>query len=99
MSTIGQLLIFLLDIYMYVIIASVVVSWLIAFEVINTRNPAAARLLDMLNRATEPVYRRLRKFIPPLGGMDLSPLAVIVIIYVLQSIIMRTLVLRIPYGL
>lgn len=99
MGLIGQLLVFLLDIYMYVVIASVIVSWLIAFDVINTRNPAAARLVELLNRATEPVYRRLRKFIPPLGGMDLSPLVVIVIIYLLQNIIMRALVYRIPYGI
>ena len=99
MSAIGQILIFALDIYMYVIIASVVISWLLAFEVINVRNEQAARLVALLNRATEPVYKRLRKFIPPLGGMDLTQLIVIVAIYLLQNIIMRTLVFRVPYGL
>lgn len=99
MSAIGQLLIFALDVYMYVIIASVVISWLIAFDVINTRNEQAARLVALLNRATEPVYRRLRKFIPPLGGMDLTPLVVIVAIYFLQNVILRTLVYQVPYGL
>lgn len=99
MSAIGQLLIFALDIYMYVIIASVVISWLIVFEVVNTRNPAAARLVALLNRATDPVYKHLRKFIPPLGGMDLTPLVVIFGIYLLQNIILRTLVMHVPYGL
>ena len=99
MSALGQILTFALDLYLYVVIASVVISWLIAFDVVNTRNEQAARLAALLDRATEPVYRRLRKFIPPLGGMDLSPLVVIMAIYLLQNIIMRTLILRIPYGL
>ena len=99
MSALGQILTFALDLYLYVVIASVVISWLIAFDVVNTRNEQAARLVTLLDRATDPVYRRLRKFIPPLGGMDLSPLVVIMAIYLLQNIIMRTLILRIPYGL
>ena len=99
MSALGQILTFALDLYLYVVIASVVISWLIAFDVVNTRNEQAARLVALLDRATDPVYRRLRKFIPPLGGMDLSPLVVIMGIYLLQNIIMRTLILRIPYGL
>ncbi|MBI4030247.1 MAG: YggT family protein [Proteobacteria bacterium] len=83
----GKLLYLALDIYMWIIIASVVVSWLIAFEVVNTRSPQAANLVRLLNKATEPVYKPLRKFIPPIGGIDITPIIVIFGIYLLQRIV------------
>lgn len=80
MALIGNLLILLLEIYFWVIIASVIVSWLIAFEVINPRSEQAKNLLGLLDRATEPVFRPLRKFVPPIGGIDLTPIVVILLI-------------------
>ena len=65
-------------------IASVVVSWLVAFGVLNTRNDVVYRALDILNRITDPILRPLRRLIPPMGGLDLSPMIVLLIIYVLQ---------------
>ena len=84
---IGNLLLFLLSAYMWVIIISVIVSWLIAFEVLNVRNAQAANLVRLLERVTEPVYRPIRKYIPSIGGIDLSPIVVIFGIYLLQSLV------------
>jgi YggT family protein len=61
-----------------------VVSWLVAFGVLNTRNDVVYRILDMLNRVTEPLFRPIRRLLPPMGGLDLSPMIVLLIIYVLQ---------------
>lgn len=89
MSAIGQLLLFLLKVYFYIIIIQVVVSWLIAFEVINTRNPQAANLLRLLDKATEPVYKPIRKYVPPIGGIDITPIIVIFGLFLLENLIIR----------
>ncbi len=89
MNIIGQLLIFILDVYFYIIIASVIISWLIAFEVLNIKNPQAQNLINLLNKLTEPVYKPLRKFIPPIGGIDITPIIVIFAIFLLQNLIVR----------
>jgi YggT family protein len=79
-----EVILILLDFVWYLIIASVVVSWLVAFGVLNTRNDVVYRILDILNRVTEPLLRPIRRLIPPMGGLDLSPMIVLLIIYVLQ---------------
>jgi YggT family protein len=89
MDSLVNLLLIALEIYIYIIIASAVVTWLIAFEVINVKNPQAANLVNLLNRLTEPVYKPLRKYIPPLGGVDITPIIVIFLIYLLKHIIIR----------
>ena len=70
----------------------IAVSWLIAFDVINARNPQADKLLRLLDRATEPVYKPLRKFIPPIGGIDITPIIVIFGIVLLENLIVRALI-------
>ena len=77
----------LVDLYIFVIIAAVVVSWLIAFGVLNTYNPLARSLVQTLAALTEPVFRRVRRIIPPLGGLDLSPLIVLLILEALQMLV------------
>ena len=84
MNPIFFLLIELLEIYKWIVIAAVIVSWLIAFNVINTYNNFVRSLLHLLNALTEPVFRRIRKFLPAVGGLDLSPIVVFVIILFLQ---------------
>ena len=84
MNPIFFLLIEVLEIYKWIVIAAVIVSWLIAFNVINTYNNFVRSLLHMLSALTEPVFRRVRKFLPPMGGLDLSPIVVFVIIITLQ---------------
>ena len=98
MAFIGNLLVFLLEIYMWIVIASAMLSWLVAFEVLNIRNPQAANLVKLLNRATEPVYRPLRKYIPPLGGIDITPIIIILGISLLRSFIFKSMVLPSYYG-
>lgn len=89
MSFIGSILLFALQIYLWIIILSVILSWLIAFEVVNPRNEKAQNLIRLLDRVTEPVYRPLRKYIPSIGGIDLSPIVVIFGIYILERIVIR----------
>ena len=79
-----EVILILLDFVWWLIIASVVVSWLVAFGVLNTRNDVVYRALDILNRITDPMLRPIRRLIPPMGGLDLSPMIVLLIIYVLQ---------------
>lgn len=87
MRPILDVIIILLDMYVYVIIAAVILSWLIAFNVINTRNQIVAMVVDFLYRVTEPVFRPVRNFLPNLGGIDFSPLVVLLVIYVIRRYI------------
>jgi YggT family protein len=79
-----EVIIYLLWAYWYVVIAAVILSWLIAFNVVNTRNQIVAMIADFLYRLTEPVFRPIRQFMPNLGGIDFSPLIVLLIIYVIE---------------
>jgi len=79
-----EVIMILLDFVWWLIIISVVASWLVAFGVINTRNPTVYRILDLLNRATDPIFRPIRRLLPPMGGLDLSPMVVLLIVYLVQ---------------
>ena len=68
----------LIELYTYVVVAAVIVSWLIAFGVLNTYNSFARSIVTFLDAATEPVFRQVRKIIPPIGGLDISPLIVLI---------------------
>jgi YggT family protein len=70
----------ILNLYWWVVIAAVIVSWLVAFNVINVHNNLARTVLRILYALTEPVFRPIRKVIPSVGGLDLSPLIVIIFI-------------------
>jgi YggT family protein len=74
----------ILDIYIWCLIIWVIMSWLISFNVINTRNQFVRMIGDFLYRITEPALRQIRRFLPTLGGIDLSPLALILMIYFIQ---------------
>lgn len=87
MHLIGELLLFLLDVCFWIIIIQVVMSWLITFEVINIRNQQAANLVRLIDRVTSPVYKPLRKVIPPIAGIDITPIIVIFGIYILKSLV------------
>lgn len=67
----------LVEFYIWIIIASAVLSWLVAFDVVNLRNRYVFLFGDALNRLTEPAYRRIRRFMPDMGGLDLSPIILI----------------------
>ena len=87
MNTIGQLLILLLDIYTFVILAHVIISWLVAFGVLNLANPQATKLLETLGKATDPVMKPLRRYVPAIGGIDITPIIVIFGIMLLQRVV------------
>ena len=73
-----------LNLYWWVVVIAVIVSWLIAFNVINTYNNFVRSLLHALSALTEPVLRPIRKVLPPMGGLDLSPLIVLVGIWFIE---------------
>jgi len=77
----------ILQLYSWVLIVWVVLSWLIAFNVVNTRNRFVYTLSDVLYRLTEPTLRPLRRVLPDLGGVDLSPVALWFIIYLLRLLL------------
>ena len=81
----------LLTLVWWVFLAMIVMSWLISFNVINTRNQFVAGLWRVLNQITEPILRPIRRVIPPMGGLDLSPIVVFVILFFLQSFIANDL--------
>lgn len=87
MSIIGEILILALNIYVFIIIAQVVISWMLAFGVINTANPQAARLVSALSRLTEPVMAPIRRYVPAIGGIDITPIIVIFAIMILKRLI------------
>jgi YggT family protein len=78
-------LIALLDLYWWVIIIAVIISWLVGFGVINTYNQFARAVVRALHALTEPVFAPIRRIIPPMGGLDLSPLIVLFIIFFLRN--------------
>jgi YggT family protein len=84
LNPIAALLIEVLEVYKWIVLAAVIVSWLTAFNVINQYNNFVRTLLRFLIAVTEPVFRQIRKVIPPMGGFDLSPIIVFVIIWFLQ---------------
>lgn len=84
MDLVINLLILALDIYFWIIILTVVVSWLVIFEVLNTRNKWVLKGCNLLNTVTNPVVMRLRKYIKPIGGVDVTPMVIIFGIYFLQ---------------
>jgi len=84
MNPIAALLIQVLEIYKWILIAAVIVSWLTAFNVINVHNNFVRSLLRVLLALTEPVLAPIRRMLPSMGGLDLSPIVVFVLIWFLQ---------------
>ena len=89
MRSILSILILILDLYIWLLIAAAVLSWLVAFNVVNSRNQFVAMVGDFLYRITEPVLRPIRNILPSLGGIDLSPVVLILLIILLKDIIVR----------
>jgi YggT family protein len=79
------LLINVLDLYFYVIIASVIASWLVGFGIVNSYNPIARSILRVLHALTEPVFSTFRRILPPIAGLDLSPLIVLLLLGFLRN--------------
>ncbi len=77
----------IITIYIWILIASAVLSWLVAFNVVNTRNPIVANLGEFLYRITEPALRPIRSMMPNLGGIDVSPVILIIGLLFLKQFI------------
>jgi YggT family protein len=87
MRAVLDIVIIVLDLYVWLLIASAILSWLIAFNVVNTRNQFVAAVAEFLYRITEPVLAPIRSFMPNLGGLDISPIILILIIMFIQRVI------------
>ena len=87
MITILGIIQLLLDIVWWIIVVQAILSWLIAFNVINTYNDAVRSIWLALQRMTEPLYRPIRRIMPDFGALDLSPLVVLLIIGILSRIV------------
>ncbi|MEP7241087.1 MAG: YggT family protein [Devosia sp.] len=77
----------ILNLIWWVFLIMIIMSWLISFNVINTRNQFVASVWRILNQITDPILRPIRRIIPPMGGLDLSPIVVFIIIFFLQQLI------------
>ncbi|AHD02411.1 MULTISPECIES: YggT family protein [Leisingera] len=89
MVSLFQILMLILDIVWFFIIAHVIMSWLINFQVLNLHQQLVAQIWYGLNRILEPLYAPVRRIIPNMGGIDLAPLAVLIAVYALRIILVN----------
>ena len=87
MTSLFQILNMILSIVVFVIIAHVIMSWLINFQVLYLRQPLVAQIWEGLNRLLDPIYSRIRSVLPQMGGLDLAPLVALIAVYALQIIL------------
>jgi YggT family protein len=87
MRALLDVIMIVLDLYIWLLIAAAVLSWLIAFNVVNVRNQFVGMIADFLYRITEPVLKPIRGMMPNLGGLDISPVILILLIYFIQNVI------------
>jgi YggT family protein len=84
MIAIFYLVLQILKLYSYIVIANVLLSWLIAFNVINTQNRFVYSILEMTYRLTEPILNKIRRFLPNLGSLDISPIILLLLIWFIE---------------
>jgi YggT family protein len=84
LSPVIEVIILAINLYWWIIIISAVMSWLIAFNVVNSHNRTVAMIGDFLYRATEPALRPIRRFLPNLGGLDISPIVLLLILWFVE---------------
>ncbi len=87
MRAILDVVLIALQLYTYVIIASAILSWLIAFNVVNIRNDFVRSIWTLINNLTEPALRPIRRIMPNLGAIDISPVILLLLVMLLQRII------------
>ena len=84
MIAIFYLILQILKIYSYVVIANVIISWLVAFNVLNTSNRFVYSVLDFTYRLTDPILNKIRRFLPNLGAFDISPIILLLLIWFIE---------------
>ena len=87
MESLLQLILAVINIYIWVIIIQVILSWLIAFKVINTHNQFVYNIGNFLYKLTEPVLQPIRRFLPNLGGIDISPVILLLLLFFVQNLL------------
>ncbi|MDO8883634.1 MAG: YggT family protein [Pseudotabrizicola sp.] len=87
MIALRDTLLLILNIAQWIIIVHIIMSWLINFQVLNLRQPLVAQIWDGLNRILDPLYSRIRAMMPNMGGLDLAPLIVLIVIFFLQRLV------------
>ncbi|MBM3646611.1 MAG: YggT family protein [Alphaproteobacteria bacterium] len=87
MLSLANLVSTVIHIYTWVVIASAIMSWLVAFSVVNMRNQFIRTIVDLLYRLTEPALRPIRRFLPNLGGVDISPVILLLGLYFIDSLL------------
>lgn len=87
MTSLLNLIITVIDLYIFAVVLSAVLSWLVAFNVVNTSNRFVYTVGDFLYRITEPALRPIRSFLPNFGGIDISPVVLILLLIFLQNLI------------
>ena len=87
MQSLAQILLFILDIVWFILIIHIIMSWLINFNVLNYHQPIVRQIFLGLQSIMEPIYRPIRRILPPMQGLDFSPIIVIIGIYALRVII------------
>ena len=95
MVTLIQILMVLLNVVWWIIVVQAVLSWLIAFNVINTYNPTVRSIWQALDRLTEPLYRPIRRIMPDFGALDLSPMVVLLLLYILSNIVLPNILMSV----
>jgi len=81
----------LIDLAIFVVIVTAILSWLIAFDVLNVRNPTVNRIVRVLEAITDPMLRPIRRFMPNLGGIDISPIILLLLLQALKILIRNTI--------
>lgn len=89
MQSLFQILMLLLDVLWFFIIAHVIMSWLINFQVLNLRQQFVAQVWHMLNRILEPIYQPIRRILPPMSGIDLAPLVALIGVYAIRIVLVN----------
>jgi YggT family protein len=87
MRAVLDIILIVLELYVWLLIASAILSWLVAFNVVNTRNQFVSMVGEFLYRITEPLLAPIRSVMPNLGGLDISPIILILIIYFIERVI------------
>jgi YggT family protein len=88
MTSLIQILYILLNLVWWIIVVQAIMSWLIAFNVINTHNDFVRSIWQALDKMTEPLYRPIRKIMPDFGALDLSPMVVLLLLYILMNVVL-----------
>lgn len=89
MGSLFQILLLILDVVWFLIIVQVIMSWLINFEVLNLRQPLVYQIWSGMNRLLEPLYAPIRRILPPMSGLDLAPLVLLVGLFAVRIILIN----------